>query len=229
MIDISFITATRPNSHQFLPMMENIIESVSDLSNIEICIAYSPLEHQNLKLIKKHKNVMVNMELGGSNLFSYINSACKLSTGKLIWCIMDDFGIYTKDVDIELKDYIGLWETPYRIFFGGIHGSFINPIITRKWVDITGNYATGMTPLVWITRLAELLPARNTKTAIDVIVKDDAEMGIVPLRRTTYGTKRLKIEEFRKKEVLKEAWYEAQLEKEAKLLIDSIKTSVVDW
>lgn len=228
MTDISFITSIRPNSHQFAPMIENILESVNDPSNIEICIAHSPLQDQDLDILERHKSVEVDMELGGSNLFSYMNAACKLSTGKLIWCIADDLGIYTKDVDIKLREYLELSETPYRILFGGIHGPYVHPIITRKWVEVTGNYATGITPLVWITRLGELLPAENTKTAVDIVVKDDAEMGLVPLRRTTYGTKRLKIEEFRKKENSKEDWYEAQLEKEAKLLIDSIKTSVLN-
>jgi len=227
MKDISLIISIRPNSDQFIPLIENILETANDLDKIEICVAYSPLEEDNLQFLNDRddiiKGIKVDMKLGGSYLYHYINKAAAISNGKLIWVIMDDMRIWTKDFDLKLKPYLKLYNQIYRIKFGGSHGTDIHPIITRKWIQTTGQYATGITPLVWITRLGDLLPPENTKTAVDLVVMDEAELGKIPLRRTTIGLDQPAIKDFREEELTKFRWYEAQLEKEAKLLREVIK------
>ena len=161
---VTMIIPSRRRFNSLLKSIESIINTASDISNVEITIRFDYDDDESLSRLNELPFDKVDIYViigerfrGYIDLNKYINECCEISRGDFLFLFNDDSQIQSNgwdDVIEEYRDKIVVLNPKT-----GDDADDINtfPVISRKMFEITGHFSLQAHNDTWVSEVGEKL------------------------------------------------------------------------
>lgn len=172
---ISILTPARGRFHFLERTLNSVISNANSKDNYEILIG---MDNDDVDTISKvegfftgkdvNYKIIIFERLFYKNFHLYIDGLYKESMGDFIWTLPDDCEVNTKDWDVIIDGYNSMEQLYLKVRLSCQYDTWpfsIIPIISKKWIEITGRIGECSQTDAWFGLIASEL---NIVTTIDV-------------------------------------------------------------
>ena len=183
---ISILIPCRPKRPDLIrDCLRSLVDKTSDKDEVEICIKVDIGDMETMFAVNTFvdkldiKVIRLDGSRGKADFAFYTNELAKKSTGDLIWWWSDEVRILTDDWDNLMTAYRHFFRevaTLYPAIEKGTPGCY--PIITRRWLELTGRWSWSVAVDWWIWAVAARVPSINKMVMINELkIKDTTISG----------------------------------------------------
>lgn len=160
---ITIILPTRGRTSCLEITLNSIIDNADSKDNYEIIFGIDNDDYETISFLDTFfENKEINYKkiffepLGYKNLHKLQNRMFEESIGDLLWIYGNDVQIITKSWDSEILKYLDEFYLFIHLNREYSHWTFsFYPIVSRKWVEITGRFSNNSQTDLWLGHMAE--------------------------------------------------------------------------
>lgn len=224
MFNISIIIPVRKNSPFIKFFLDSFFQNTSDPKNVELLLGLAHDDTSGRIESFNIKNIVLDQRKRKFGVPDYSNQLALASVGKLVWWLSDEVIIKTKNYDQLLAEYANKYaDKIYKFSSNGIDGGgWAYPLLTRKWIELTGKFTGHVSIDSWISTIGSYLPLERSITIDKLIIEDRKVTGKIKDNEYTWLEPEIPftVLEWGGKEVLD------QCAKEATKLLNGISTGL---
>ena len=183
---ISIIIPCRPNRPDLITgALQSLVDKTAQKERLEVLVKVDIGDDKTLEAVNSFqdklsvKAILMDGSGGKANLAAYTNELAKQATGVFVWWWSDEVRILTDEWDLLIAVRECDADKIVALYFSIEKGNCgCYPMITKKWLNVTGRWSYHTPIDWWVCMVAGRVPnIAKTVLISEILIKDTNESG----------------------------------------------------